>query len=389
MSWLHLLHRGLWRRPLRTLLTMVSLSTAFLLMGLLVPILQLFESRGEADGIDRLIVQPRHSITDILPISHTRAISDLLGVTGVSHQSWFGDTFRDEPSSFARWAVPAASFFELHPELHLTTEALNRFANTRTGVLVGQKTAEQFGLKVGDRITLIPDIWLNKEAKVWEFQVMGVFDSNEQSADLTAMYLNYEYFDEYRAWGSGLVSYINVGVGTAQAPFDVAAAIDARFDNSADETTTSSERDFALGFAEQLGDVGFMITLILGAVFFTIALVTANTVAQGMRERLGEFSVLRALGFQLRATQWLMMGEVLLLVALGASSGLLISSLLLEWGRDYFAQLGGIGMNSLTVAAYHSADAVHRPAGCGPTRKATAQTLHRRSTTQVLTLRKL
>lgn len=351
MSWYSLLASGLSRKPWRTLLAIAGLISAFLLVGLLVPILQLFEGRADADGVNRLIVQPRHSITDFLPISHVGAINRLPGVSGVSHQTWFGGQFRDQTVTFMKWAVPATGFFELHPELHLSIDALNNFANTRTGALIGRKTAEQFGLRTGDRMTLIPDIWPNKDATVWEFEVVGIFDSAERTADLTSMYINYQYFDKYRAWGSGLVSYINAGIATGHAPYAVAATIDAQFANSADETTTASERDVALGFAAQLGDVGLMISLILGAVLFTIALVTSSTVAQAMRERMVEFAVLRALGFQLRTVQWLMIGETFLLVILGASPGLVSAAILLEWGREFVPQLASIGMNGFTLAA--------------------------------------
>ncbi len=351
MNWFVLLSAGLWRRPGRTLLTTLSLASAFLLVGLLFPILLLFENRGDSTGITRLIVQPRHSITDFLPINHAVTIQGVPGVRSVSHQTWFGGTFRDGTDSFARWAVPADSYFPMHPEMILSSAALDAFARLRTAAIVGQKTADRFGLKVGDRLTIVPDIWPNKEATAWEFELVGIFDASDNNVDLTAMYLNHAYFDEYRAWGAGLVSYINVGLESGGSAGDISTTIDARFANSADETTTSSERDFALGFAEQLGDIGLMISVILGAVLFTIALVTANTVAHGMRERMAEFAVLRAMGFQKLTTQLLVTGEALALVLLGALPGLLISAVLVELGQEYVPQLAGIDIGPQTLTA--------------------------------------
>jgi len=333
------------------LLTTLSLASAFLLIGLLAPILLLFESRGDTTGIERLIVQPRHSITDFLPINHAVAIQGLPGVRAVSHQTWFGGTFRDGTHSFARWAVPTDSYFALHPEIVLSSEARLAFSTTRTAAVVGRTTAERFGLKVGDRIAIVPDIWSNKEGDAWEFDLVGVFGASDNRVDLTALYLNHAYFDEYRAWGTGLVSYINVGLEPGRSAGNVSTGIDAHFANSADETNTSSERDFALGFAQQLGHIGLMISVILGAVLFTIALVTANTVAHGMRERMAEFAVLRAIGFRCQTTQLLVTGEALALVLLGATPGLVISVILLELGRKFVPQLAGISTGLDTLAA--------------------------------------
>lgn len=350
MTWLALLWSGLWRRPGRTLLTAASLATAFLLYGLMSPILLLFESRADLTDLERLIVQPRHSITDFLPVSHAGAIDALPGVRAVTHQTWFGGTFRDGANTFARWAVAPSSYLALRPEILLAPDQQRAFLDTRTGAIVGRETAKRFDLKVGDRIALVHDIWPNKDAKAWELDIVGVFDGADRTVDLSALYFNYTFFDEYRAWGSGLVSYVLVGIDPGVMPGDVGAAVDARFANSADETNTSSERDFALGFADQLGDIGFMISVVLGAVLFTIALVAAVTVAQGIRERMPESAVLMALGFQRRTLEWLVVAEALLLVLLGATPGLLGAAALVAVGRNHVPQLAGVAMGVDTFA---------------------------------------
>jgi putative ABC transport system permease protein len=353
MSWLRLLWSGLWRHPTRTLLTAASLATAFLLLGLLGPILLLFEGRSDLSGVSRLIVQPRHSITDFLPVSHQDAIRALPGVRATTHQTWFGGTFRDPANTFTRWAVPPDSYLALRPEIRLPPEQRQAFIDSRTGAIVGRDTARKFGLSVGDRIALVPDIWPNKDGGAWEFDIVGIFDGADRTVDLQALYFNYAFFDEYRTWGTGLVSYLLVGLDDGARAAEVAAAIDTRFANSADETSTSSERDFALARADQLGDVGFMLSVILGSVLFTIALVVANTVAHGIRERMPELAVLHALGFQRRTLQWLVAAEALLLVLLGAIPGLLAAAVLVRLGRERIAQLGGIviGTDTLALAA--------------------------------------
>jgi putative ABC transport system permease protein len=350
MGWFDLLWKGMWRRPGRTTLTAASLASAFLLLGLLAPILSLFGHRGDLTGVERLIVQPRHSITDFLPVSHEAAIRALPGVRATTHLTWFGGTFRDGADSFPRWAVPPASYLALLPEILLPAEQRAAFIDSRTGVIVGRTTAQKFGLSVGDRIALVPDIWPNKDGGAWEFDIVGIFDGADRTVDLTALYVNDDFFDEYRTWGHGLIGDVIVGLDANARPGDVGIAIDARFANSADETATSSERDYALGFADQLGDVSLMLGIIVGAVLFTIALVSANTVAHGIRERTGELAVLNALGFELRTIQWLVVGEAALLVALGAIPGLLGASTLLALGRRSIPQLASIGIGADTLA---------------------------------------
>ena len=353
MSWPRLLWSGLWRRPARTALTAASLATAFLLLGILGPILLLFENRTNLTGVERLIVQPRHSITDFLPIGQEGAIQALPGVRATTHQTWFGGTFRDPANTFTRWAVPPDSYLAVRPEILLPPEQRQAFLDTRTGAIVGRATATKFGLSVGDRIALVPDIWPNKDAKAWELDIVGIFDGADRTVDLQALYFNYAFFDEYRTWGTGLVSYMLVGIDPGARAADVGAAIDARFANSSDETATSSERDYALGLADQLGDVGFMLSVILGSVLITITLVAANTVAHGIRERMPELAVLRALGFQRRTLEWLAFGEALLLILMGAIPGLLAAAALVRLGREKVPQLGGIAMgaDTLVIAA--------------------------------------
>ena len=351
MSWFSLLWCGLWRRPVRTALTAASLAMAFLLLGLLSPMLLLFESRGALAGVNRLVVQPRHSITDFLPIGHEAAIRALPGVRATTHQTWFGGTFRDPADAFPRWAVPAESYLALRPEIRLPAEQRRAFLATRTAAIVGRETADKYGLTVGSRVALVPDIWRNKDGVAWELEIVGIFDGADATVDLTALYLRYDFFDEYRAWGNGLVGLFLVGLDAGAQAADVASAIDARFANSSDETSTSSERDYALAFADQLGDVGLMLSVILGAVLFTIALVAANTVAHGIRERTAEIAMLSALGFPRNTLERLVVGEALLLVLLGAVPGLLAAAALISLGRRHVSQLAGIAMHGDTLVA--------------------------------------
>ena len=334
---------GLWRKPARTLLTVASLATAFALLGLLGPILLLFKGGAqEASSNLRLVVQPRHSIADFLPERHAAAVARIPGVAGTAHLTWFGGVYRDPGNAFPRWAVPHSAFLALVPSMILPADARQAFLSTRTGAIVGRRTASRFGLKVGDLITLVPDIWPNRDGRPWTFEIVGVFDSADANVDLTAMYFHYDYFDTYRAWGRGQISYVVASLKAGLNPADVASRIDARFADSADETVTSTERAYVLSFANRLGDVGLMLSVVLAAVLFSIAIVCAQTMSQSVRERTAEWGVLRALGFQRAHVVWLVLMETLAIILLGALPGLLCAQLIL------FAARGALG--SLVVS---------------------------------------
>ncbi len=341
---------GLWRKPARTLLTAASLAMAFMLLGLLGPILLLFQGAAQnaADG-ERLVVQPRHSITDFLPERHAAAVARVPGVSATAHLTWFGGIFRDPANAFPRWATQPSALLALMPSMVLSPEARRAFLNTRTGAIVGRRTASRFGLKPGDLITLVPDIWPNKNGLAWTFEVTGVFDSTDPNVDLTAMYFHYDYFDSYRAWGKGQISYVIAGLASGTnaraAAADVARRIDARFADTVDETVTSTERAYALSFANRLGNVGLMLSVVLGAALFSIAIVCAQTISQSVRERTSEWGVLRALGFRRVHVALVVLAEALALTMLGAIPGLLGAQMLLLAGRD---ALGSLAVSLLT-----------------------------------------
>ena len=345
--WAALLVAGLWRSPVRTVLTAASLAMAFLMLGLLTPILLLFEGGAAVTAADtRLLVQPRHSIADFLPVRHADAVARIAGTGAtVAHLTWFGGRFRDDEAAFPRWAVPPAAFLAAMPELVLPAAARQAFMTSRTGVIVGRRTAERHGLQVGDGIVLVPDIWPHRQGEPWRFEVVGIFDATDSRIDTSAMYIDYGYFDSARAWGQGSVSLVLVrpgratGAGDGDAAGDLARRIDAGFANSADETTTASERAYALSFARQLGDVGTMLGIVLGAVLFAITVVAMHTMAQAIRERRVELATLRALGFPAGLLARLVCAEALALTLLGALPGLALAWGLQLLARDLFPTL--------------------------------------------------
>jgi len=200
---------------------------------------------------------------------------------------------------------------------------------TRTGAIVGQSTAERFQWKIGDRVPIFTPLWRRADGqRVWEFDIVGIFSGRDKNSDRWSMFFRYDYFDEAHTGEKGRVGWYNVRVTDPSRAGEIAKLIDQEFENSDHETKTAPEAAFSQGMASQIGNIALMTALILGAVFFTILLVSANTISQSVRERTGELGVLKAIGFTNGQVLWLVLAESCLLAILGGAAGLGLASLM-------------------------------------------------------------
>lgn len=368
--YLPLILSSLWRKPTRTILTTLSLVSAFVLFGVLDPIAQLFEGGTGGDASNRLIVSPRHSISDMLPVRYADTVRGIEGVEGVAHQTWFGGTFRDPANNFVRLAVPSESWLDAYPNVTLPEDQRRAFVNTPTGAIVGRTTAERYDLEVGDKIPLIADIWHNHDGSEWTFDLTGIFDGANETTDTTRLLLNFEYFDDYRLF-SGLISNLIVTHEPDAEPAQVARSIDETFANSPMETRTVSEREYLLSNARQYGAVGLIARGVLAAVFFTIVLLAANTMAQATRERTTELAVLKTLGFRQGRILALVLSESVVMPLAAAFAGLATASMVLSFteGLTGFLPTPRIDLQTV-VSALVLAVAIGVVAGWPPARRA-------------------
>lgn len=325
-----LLMCGLLRRPTRTVLTGICIVIAFVLFGLLQPVSKLFTQGTTFTGDDRLLVSNKYSFTGVLPTRYIPQISAVPGVNKVAHQTYFGGTYKDPSFTFTRFAVPPNEYFSIYEELILPEEQLREFAATRTAVVVGRQTAELLNLRVGDKIPIVPDVWPNKDSAAWEFDLVGIFDGATQDVDTTRMFINYEFFNEYRAFGNDYVSSIIIEIDPSHSPDGVAGSVDSLFTTGSWATKTATEMSHLLNFAQQYGDIALMVTSVLAAVFFTILLLTANTQVQSFRERISEVGVLKSLGFKDGYVFCLLLAESILLTVFCAALGMLFAWFLLN-----------------------------------------------------------
>jgi putative ABC transport system permease protein len=323
LRFLPLLLANLRRRTLRTVFTLLSIAIAFLLYGLLAAVKNGFEANGNLAGVDRLVTIDKVSVVQPLPISYLQRIAAVPGVRLVTHSTWFGGHYQNERSIIVTYPVPPESYLAMYPEFLLPAAQKQRWLHDRVGAIVGRRLADDHGWKVGDRIPLRSDIYARADSSyTWDFVIDGIYDNKDPSGDVNSFLFSYDYLDESRSDGKGTVGWYIVRVADSAQSARVAAAIDGLFTNSAAETKTDSEKAFVQGFAKQTGDIGAIVTAIGVAVFFTMLLVSANTMAQSVRERTGEVAVLKTLGFSDAGVLALVIGESLLLTMLGGAIGI-------------------------------------------------------------------
>jgi putative ABC transport system permease protein len=322
---IHLVWAQLFRRKTRTVLTLLSVIVAFLLFGLLQAVQVAFESGADTADAGRLLTTARYSIIEPLPMAHARAIERVPGVVAVAFADWFGARYQNESNAFPVFAVDPARYLDMYPEFTVTPAHRAAFVKTRTGAIAGRRLVERYGWRVGQKLPIASEIHARTDGSLnWEFDLVGVLDAEDPAVqgNTDVVLINVAYFDEARQFGRGKTGWYIVRIADPSQARAISAEIDRQFANSPDETKTQPEKEFAIGFAKQIGDIGALVTRILMAVFFTILILTGNTMAQAVRERIPELAVLKTLGFSDRMVTGLVLGEALLLLGLGAALGM-------------------------------------------------------------------
>ncbi|HSP33163.1 MAG TPA: FtsX-like permease family protein [Thermoanaerobaculia bacterium] len=321
------------RHKLRTTLTLLSIVVAFILFGYLAAIRKAFQMGVSVAGADRLVVRHKVSIIQPLPISYKAQMETIPGVAAVTHATWFGGIYKDPKNFFAQIPVVPEEYMAMYPEFILPAAQMDAWKRTRTGAVVGRTIANKFGWKIGDRVPLQATIWRTKDGStLWAFDIAGIYDGKYKETDTTQFLFRYDYFDEKRFFGQGIVGWYIIRVKDPAHAEQIAKSIDDHFANSAYETKTETEKAFVKGFADQMGNIGKIVTFILTAVFFTILLVAGNTMAQSVRERVSELGVMKAVGFSDTQVLAFILIESCLIAILGGAVGLAIAWMLVSRG---------------------------------------------------------
>ena len=329
MRFLPLLVANLRRRKIRTILTVGSFAVAMFLFALLGAIRYGFRQGIDVAGADRLVVIGRTSIIQPLPFPYMERLKRIPGVTHVAHATWFGGVYQDPKNFFAQFVIEPEDWRRMYPEFSVPPDQWRAFLADRRGCVIGAKLATRFGWKLGDKIPLKVPGYLGGGS--WDFTVRAIYHGTRQNDDETQFWLRRDYFIESapQFW-RGIVGWYIVRIADPDAAPSVSKAIDEEFANSASETRTQTESAFAAGIVKQMGNIEFLILAIGSIVFFTLLLVTGNTMAIAVRERTNELAVLKAIGYTARFLLGLVLTESMLIAAVGGLLGLWLAHAIIQ-----------------------------------------------------------
>jgi putative ABC transport system permease protein len=340
LKYLPLVWNGLWRRPARTIFTLLSIAVAYVLFGILSGIDAGFAHTLEVSRMDRLFTDSRFGPP--LPLSYADQISSVPGVIVVAPRSGLFGYFQD-PKNFVYVLCADRRFFSLRPEITISAQQLETLLQTRTGAAVSAEQARKYGWKIGDKVPIQTQTAQADGNQVWTFDIVAIVDDLNRPGGGGWFIANYSYLDEGRVTEKGTITRFLVRIRDPERGGQIGRQIDKLFANSTVATRTSSERSGAQSYMQYFGDVNFLTTAVLGAVFFMLLFISGNTMLQSIRERIPEFAVLKALGFSDNRVMSLVVAESVLLCLLAAAAGLLVSKLVIPIARgplsDFFLLL--------------------------------------------------
>jgi len=320
MKFVRIIWANLLRKKVRLLLTIGSFAVALFLFAFLGVVRDAF-SRDNLASANRLIIINRTSIINPIPLSYRDKILRISGVTGITHNNWFGGTYIEEKNFFPQFVIDPENQRQVIPEFKVPDDQWSAFVKDREGAIVGARTMERFHWKIGQRIPIKQPMLGS-----WEFNIDGVYHGTRPGDDETQFWFQWDYFEERVPESfKGRVGWYVLQVDNPDNAPRIAKAIDAEFANSPFETKTETESAFAASWVKQFGNIKFLIVTIGSVVFFTLLLVTGNTMAISVRERTNELAVLKAIGFSDRKVLGFVLGEALAIAVIGGGLGLLLA----------------------------------------------------------------
>jgi putative ABC transport system permease protein len=345
LKFLPLFFANLRRKPVRTTLTIASIIVAFLLFGLLKTMEGALSLAADLAGVDRLATMHKVSMIQTFPISYVNRVRTVDGVLEATPFVWLGGIYQNERNQVSAQGTEPETFLEVYPEYKLPHEQRADWFADRTSAIVGRATAQRFDWKVGDVVPIRSAFFRKSDGSdTWDMRVAGIYEST--NGDNASLFYHIDYVNESLGPNAGrdVIMWIVMKIANPDEAPKVSAAVDALFANSPAETKTATERAFIQSYANMIGDIGTIVTAVASAVFFTMLLVTGNTMAQSVRERTNEMAVLKTLGYSKRVVAGLVLTESFAITALGGAIGLGLAALAAESVGDtlsaYFPVIG-------------------------------------------------
>jgi putative ABC transport system permease protein len=330
VKYLRFIWAGLWRKPVRTIFTLLAMMVAFALFGLLQGIDTFFKQAGEKARIDILVSANPAGLP--LPLADFQQIQAVKGVKDVTYQGSPIVGFYQSPLNILIILPIGDHFFDVRSEFTVPAAQLAAWRRTRTGALITAARAQELHWKIGDHVPVHALTGAKKDGSSdWTFDIVGYFDMPDNpSSNVPIMFINYPYFDTARATDAGTVqSYVEKISDASQAAV-LASAVDNLFANSPSPTHTETLRATAQAALSQLQNLDFFADAIVAVAFATLLLLTGTTLMQSYRERISEFAVMKTLGFTDEGIAALVLSEAVVLSVAAAVLGLSAANGLLQ-----------------------------------------------------------
>jgi putative ABC transport system permease protein len=325
MKYLPLIWRNFLRRKTRTALTFLSIVVTFLLFGILMMLRVAFSGGVEMAGADRLMMTNKVSLIQPLLLSYYERINATPGVDYATYSSWFGGIYQDPKNGVFEFAVQPETYLRMYPEFKLPADQLKAWLADKQGVIVGSDLAKKFGWKIGDKIPIQGTFNRPRggDGITWEFNLAGIYTGDEKT-DKTQFLLRHDYLTESRRGSDaeGITGWYLIKVKDPYQSADIAHALDKQFENSDFETKTATEKAVAQGFANQVGNIGAIVTRIAAVVLFIILLIAASQMSLAVRERTNEIGAMKAIGYPDGLVLGLILAESVTLAAVAGFIGL-------------------------------------------------------------------
>ena len=325
MHILKLIIRNSFRHKLRTFLTILGVTIAILAFGLLRTVVSAWYAGVEASSASRLVTRNAVSLVFPLPMSYKEKIRQIEGVKDISYGTWFGGIYIDEKNFFPNYAMEPKTYLAMYPEFIIPPDQMAALLRDRKAAVAGRKLVERFGWKIGDTITLKGTIFPGN----WDFVLSAIYKGRDNTVDETAFFFQWDYLNEAlkkagRSWADQVGWYL-IEIKDPRTAADVSLRIDNTFKNSLAETLTETEKAFQLSFISMTEAIVIAIKLVSFVIIFIIMVVVANTMAMTARERIGEFAILKTLGFGGLQVGGLIFGESVCITMIGAACGILLT----------------------------------------------------------------
>jgi putative ABC transport system permease protein len=326
MKFARIIWANLMRKKVRLLLTIGSFAVALFLFVFLAVVRDAFNRGADVAGADRLVIINRTSIINPIPLSYRDKILRIPGIKYITHNNWFGGTYIEEKNFFPQFVIDPENQRQVFPELIVPDDQWGVFLKDRQGAVAGAKLAQRFHWKIGDRIPITTSLYGGGAA--WEFNLDGIYHGKRPQDDETQFWFQWNYFEERVPESfKGQIGWYVLRIENPDDAPRIAKTIDAEFANSPYETKTETESAFAANWVKQFGNIQKLIVAIGTVVFFTLLLVTGNTMAISVRERTSELAVFKAIGYSDLMVLIFVLAEALVIALIGGGFGMLLAVL--------------------------------------------------------------